>query len=283
MLATRVWRTHQVWAEEYRAYFGLRAKRGLAGTATSAKLRAAANEYLVPRHETAVELARAATRGKPLRERGPRIRLETKLDPVYRTAMRNRALRTAEIMQERLKDPDQRDRMRDQLRYRGPTSVGCTECGTAFMSRLQGASSRKVILCGEGCRRRRKQAAPARGRLSETERGGRSAISARRRGSRAQLYELARAGLSQSDPATGGALSLADKHLLERYLGLVGWPATSLRRLASETGMTRHALERRIAERLGLLLGQGELGRPCGVCAVFRSAVPVVKANDLQR
>jgi len=48
MLATHVWRTHQVWAEEYRAYFGLSAKRGLVGTDTSAKLRAAATEYLVP-------------------------------------------------------------------------------------------------------------------------------------------------------------------------------------------------------------------------------------------
>lgn len=165
MLATHVWRTHQVWAEEYRAYFGLSAKRGLVGADTSAKLRAAATEYLVPYHEAAVELARAATRGKPLRERGPRIRLETRLDPVYQAAMRNRGLRTAEIMQERLKDPDQRDRLREQLRSRGPTSVVCTECGTAFMSRLQGASSRKVILCGEGCRGRRKQAARAPGAL----------------------------------------------------------------------------------------------------------------------
>jgi AraC-like DNA-binding protein len=266
MLATHVWRTHQVWAEEYRAYFGLSAKRGLVGTDTSAKLRAAATEYLVPHHDAAVKLAREATRGKPLRERGPRIRLETRLDPAYQATLRNRGLRSAEIMQERLKDPDQRDRLREQLRFRGPISVVCTECGTTFMSRLQGASSRKVVVCGEGCRRRRKQAARARGRLSETERGGRIATSARRRGSRAQLYDMARARLSNSDLATGGALSLADRHLLERYLGLVGWPATSLRRLASETGMTRHALERRFAESLGLLLGQGKLGRLCGVC-----------------
>jgi hypothetical protein len=145
MLATHVWRTHQVWAEEYRAYFGLRAKRGLVGTATSAKLRAAANEYLVPRHETAVELARAATRGKPPRQRGLRIRLETRLSAAYQAAVSKRALRTAEIMQERLKDPEQRDRLREQLRAREPTSVVCTECGTPFTSRLQGASSRNVI------------------------------------------------------------------------------------------------------------------------------------------
>jgi hypothetical protein len=111
MLATHVWRTHEVWADEYRAYFGLSAKRGLVGTDTSAKLRAAATEYLVPHHDAAVELARAATRGQPLRERGPRIRLETRLDPAYRAAARNRGLRSAEIMQERLKDPDQRDRL----------------------------------------------------------------------------------------------------------------------------------------------------------------------------
>jgi len=272
MLATHVWRTHQVWADEYRAYFGLSAKRGLVGTDTSAKLRAAATEYLVPHHEAAVELARAATRGKPLRERGPRIRLETRLNPAYQEAVRSRGRHSAEIMRERLEDPDQRDSLREQLRSRGPTSVACTECGTTFMSRLHGASSRKVILCGETCRRRRKQGARAQERLSATERSDRMAASARRRGSRAHRYELARARLSQSDPATAGALSLADQHLLERYLGLGRWPATSLRRLASETGMTRHAVERRIAECLGLLLGQAELGRLCGVCG--RSFVP---------
>jgi hypothetical protein len=266
MLASHVWRTHQVWAEEYRAYFGLSAKRGLVGTETSAKLRAAANQYLVPHHAAAVQLARAATRGQPLRERGPRIRLETRLDPAYQEAVRSRGLRTAEIMQERLKDPDQRDRLRAQLRSRGPTSVVCTECGTAFMSRRQGASSRKVILCGEGCRARRKQAARARGRLSEAERAGRIATSAPRRGSRAQLYELARTRLGQTDPAASDALKLADRHLLERFLGLAGWQATSIRRLSLETGMTRHALERRLAKCLGLLLGEGELGRPCAVC-----------------
>jgi hypothetical protein len=272
MLAAHVWRTHQVWADEYRAYFGLSAKRGLVGTDTSAKLRTAANEYLVPHHEAAVELARAATRGKPLRERGPRIRLETRLDPRYQEAVRSRGRRSADIMQERLSDPEQRDRLREQLRFRGPTSIACTECGTPFMSRLQGASSRKVILCGEACRRRRKEASRARSHLSSSERAGRRATSARRRGSRAQLYELARARLSNSNPATLGALSLADRHLLERYLGLAGLPATSERRLASETRMTWHALERRIAECLGLLLGRGELGRPCGVCG--RSFVP---------
>ncbi|HLZ29452.1 MAG TPA: hypothetical protein VKV73_19215, partial [Chloroflexota bacterium] len=272
MLATHVWRTHEVWGDEYRAYFGLSAKRGLVGTDTSAKLRVAANAYLVPHHETAVEFARAATRGKPLRERGPRIRLETRLDPVYQEAVRTRGRRSAEIMHERLKDPDQQDSLREQLRPRGPIDVVCTECGTPFVSRLQGASSRKVILCGEACRRRRKQAARARSHLSASERAGRIATSARRRGSRAQLYEMARARLSQSDPASVGVLSLADRHLLERYLGLAGYPATSLGRLASEMGMTRHALERRIAGCLGLLLGEAELGRPCAVCG--RAFVP---------
>src|SRR5262249_13913854 len=97
----------------------------------------------------------------PLRERGPRIRLETRLDSAYQQAIRSRGRRTAEIMQEWLKDPVQRDRLREQLRPRGPTSVVCTVCGTRFMSRLQGASSRQVLRCGEGCRRRRKRAARA--------------------------------------------------------------------------------------------------------------------------
>src|SRR5262249_43202416 len=141
-----------------------------------------------------------------------------------------------------------------------------------FMSRLQGASSRKVILCGEGCRRRRKQAARARRRLSDTERAGRIATSARRRGSRAQMYESARARLSQADPSALDALKLADRHLLERYLGLAGWPPTSVRRLASRTGMTRHKLERRIVECLAVAVGEAGFGRSCAVCG--RAFVP---------
>ncbi len=73
MLATHVWRTHEVWAEEYRAYFGLSAKRGLAGTDTSAKLRAAATEYLVPHHEAAVGITR--------RDQQPRVSLGSNSRP----------------------------------------------------------------------------------------------------------------------------------------------------------------------------------------------------------
>jgi hypothetical protein len=32
MLATHVWKTHRVWADEYRALFGLRASRGGGGS-----------------------------------------------------------------------------------------------------------------------------------------------------------------------------------------------------------------------------------------------------------
>ena len=199
MLATHVWRTHEVWADEYRAYFGLRAKRGLVGTDTSAKLRAAANEYLVPHHEAAVELARAATRGKPCASaaRGSAWRRGS-IPPIRKpcatvVAAALRSCRSAERSRSAR-------RLREQLRFRGPTRVVCTECGTTFLSRLR-ARRLERSSCGRGLPTPAK--ASPRGRLSETERAGRIATSARRRGSRAQLYELARARLSQSDPAAG--------------------------------------------------------------------------------
>ena len=89
---------------------------------------------------------------------------------------------------------------------------------------------------------------------------------------RAQLYEFARARLTESDEDAAAALVLPDRHLPERYLGLAGRPATSVRQLASQTGMTRHALERRITACLGSLPSEAELGRPCAVCG--RGFVP---------
>ena len=59
-----------------------------------------------------------------------------------------------------------------------PTTVVCTMCGASFTSRLPGASSRKVILCSDACRKRRKQAARARTRLSAAEIAGRIATAA---------------------------------------------------------------------------------------------------------
>ena len=99
---------------------------------------------------------------------------------------------------------------------------------------------------------------------------------------------MARARLSRSDPATVGVLSFADRHLLERYLGLGGWPATSLRRLAAEIGMTRHALERRIAVCVGLLLGEAVFRRSCAVCRrefvpPYLSSKRTSCSNDCQR
>jgi hypothetical protein len=138
MLATHVWRTHEVWAEEYRAYFGLSAKRGLAGLDTSARLREVANHVLVPHHGEAVELAHVATLGKAPVVRGPRIRLETRLSERYPQPHDARGRRSAEIMRTRLEDPEERLRPRQHLHAKGPTNVVCTECGTSFVSKLQG-------------------------------------------------------------------------------------------------------------------------------------------------
>jgi hypothetical protein len=220
------------------------------------------------------------TRDNPPRVQGPRIRLETRLDPRYQEALRIRAQRGVEIMQERLRDPDERERLRYRLRPRGAHNVTCTKCGATFTSRLQGAASRKVLLCGEDCRRRRKQAARAQRRISDGERVGRITVSVRRRRPHAQLYEKARALLTEPGQGAARTLSQADRHLLERYLGLADSRATSLRGLTSQTGMTRHALERRLMACFGVLLGQGELGRVCAVCG--RQFLPPYLSSDRQ-
>jgi hypothetical protein len=135
MLATHVWKTHGVWAYEYRAMFGLRASRGLVGGETRARLREVATEFLLPHHDRAVQLARASCIERGPQATGPR-RLETRLGVPYQEANRKRSKRGSEIMRERLLDPVELARVREQLSPRGPMSVVCSECGATFLSRL---------------------------------------------------------------------------------------------------------------------------------------------------
>ena len=51
MLATHVWKAHDLWADEYRALFGLSARRGLVGRQTHDRLREIGVQHLVPHHE----------------------------------------------------------------------------------------------------------------------------------------------------------------------------------------------------------------------------------------
>jgi len=153
MLATHVWKTHGVWADEYRAMFGLSASRGLVGGETHARLREVASEFLLPHHVRAVQLARARCIKRGPLAIGPR-RLETRLGEPYQEANRKRSKRGSEIMRERLRDPLELARVREQLRPRGPMSVVCSECGATFITTLQGALSRGVVLCSKRLQKR---------------------------------------------------------------------------------------------------------------------------------
>ncbi len=93
-------------------------------------------------------------------------------------------------MRERLLDPVELARVREQLRPRGPMSVVCSECGATFLSRLQGASSRDVVLCSKRCRNDRKQAAHRAASIGMIEIRARLTIAARRRGRRGASYDL---------------------------------------------------------------------------------------------
>jgi hypothetical protein len=148
-------------------------------------------------------------------------------------------------MRERLLDPVELARVRDQLRPRGPTSVACSECGATFLSTLQGASSRGVVLCSKRCRNGRKQAARRAANIGTAEIMARVTIAARRRGPRGAKYDLVVARLSQMAGAGLATLTAADRHLVQRYFGLGGVAAASLRQLATETNLARSAIARR--------------------------------------
>ena len=158
MLATHVWKAHGLWADEYRALFGLSARRGLVGRHTHDRLRAIAAQHLVPHHEAVLELlSRRTFDERSASARGRQLRLETRLDAKYQQALRGRAQRQSVRLRVEMQDPAQAEKVKQRLRGLGPSQATCAECGTPFLSPVQGASSRAVLLCGDACRADRKR------------------------------------------------------------------------------------------------------------------------------
>jgi hypothetical protein len=110
-LAGHVWRTHGMSAVVYRERFGLCARTGLVGRATSDRLRNLAKTFLVPHHARAVVAARAIPfeqRSAALRRRS--IRLQTRLDPQYQASLKERAQRVSAYWRRRLAAPEEKAR-----------------------------------------------------------------------------------------------------------------------------------------------------------------------------
>ncbi len=281
MLGGHVWRAHGIWADEYRALFGLRAGRGLAGPRTSARLREVARQYLVPHHERAVELARLRSEERSAALRGRQLRRESRLDPRFQHAQRQRSLRTAEHMRQRLADPAELARLRARFRPRAPTPVACTECGTMFLSSVHRAASRRVLLCGERCRRRRQRAfARARQATNPAEMRARLATAARRRGRRGASYDRIVASLRALGPDDLARLPIAERHMLQRYVGLDGEPVASLSDLASQSGLPRADVQRRVHQSIAALLGQTSLAGHAS-CAAASLCRPIRRPGDV--
>ncbi len=131
MLATHVWKAHDLWADEYRALFGLSAGRGLIGRQTQDRLHAIAVQHLVPHHDAALELLHTRTfQERSASTQGRQLRLETRLDDNYQQALRGRAERQRVRQHVLMRDPAQAERVRQRLRNRGPTQIRCGERGT---------------------------------------------------------------------------------------------------------------------------------------------------------
>ena len=121
-------------------------------------------------------------------------------------------------------------------------------------------------MCSKRCRKGPKQAARRAANIGTAEIMARVTTAARRRGPRGAKYDLVVARLNQMAGAGLATLTAADRHLVQRYFGLGGVSAASLRQLAAEANLARSAITRRVHQSVLVLIGVGELGRACVVC-----------------
>jgi hypothetical protein len=268
MLATHVWKTHDLWADEYRALFGLRARHGLVGQQTHDRLRASAIQYLVPHHESVLELLSTRTfEERSASAQGRQLRLETRLDASYQQGLRQRGQRQSVRLRVLMQDPAQAEKVRRRLRTRGPTRIPCAECGTPFLSPVQGAAARAALLCGDACRgdrkRRLRRERQATGRAEMI---GKLAVVRRHHGAKGSGYERILLGLRSAGNAAFASLAPVERALVQRYYGLEGQPPVSLRQLTHEMELTRGEVERRLHSAVGAVLGVDYVGVPCQVC-----------------
>lgn|GEM_PF-6366494 len=265
-LATHVWRTHEISADEYRALFGLTARHGLVSPDMSERLRRTALRTLRPYYERAADLARSI----PFEQRSAhahrrRLRLETRLDPKWQDARRRVAQGQAERTRAWYRALDPASRSAFLARIRRPrTPATCVVCGQQFYSASHGPRAKT---CSLACARdHRRQLGLALRTASRPNVRATIAVAARRR--RAE-YDRTVAALQGLDAEAFAILPVAERDLVRRYYGLAadGRPH-SRRELMEQTGMARYALQRLLRHGVRLLLDPvtAGLAATCVVC-----------------
>ena len=247
---------------------GLSARRGLVGRQTHDRLRVIAVQHLLPHHEAVLELLSKRTFDeRSASAQGRQLRLETRLDANYQKALRGRAERQSVRLRVVMQDPVRAEKVKQRLRVLGPSQSTCAECGTPFLSPVQGASSRAVLLCGDPCRAdRKRRLRRERQTNGRAELVGKLAVARRHHGVKGAGYERIVDGLRNAGKEECASLAPSQRDLVQRYYGLDGHPPVSIRELGRVTGRTRSELERQLHVVVGSILGVDYVGVPCQVC-----------------
>lgn len=146
-----------------------------------------------------------------------------------------------------------------------------------FLSSVHAAASRRVLVCGERCQR---AFARARQATNPAEMRARLATAARRRGRRGASYDRIVASLRALGPDDLARLPIAERHMLQRYVGLDGEPVASLSDLASQSGLPRADVQRRVHQSIAALLGQTSLAGHAS-CAAAPLCRPIRRPSDV--
>lgn len=265
-LATHVWRTHAISADEYRALFGLTARHGLVSPDVSERLWRTALRTLRPYYERAADLACSIPfEQRSARARRRRLRLETRLDPKWQDARRRVAQGQAERMRAwyRALDPASRSAFLARIRRRR-TPATCVVCGQQFYSASHGPRAKR---CSPACARaHRWQLGLALRTASRPAVRGAIAVAARRR--RVE-YDRTVAALQGLDAEAFAILPAGERDLVRRYYGLADDRRPHSRReLMEQTGMARYALQRLLRHGVRRLLDPATAGlaATCVVC-----------------
>jgi hypothetical protein len=302
-LATHALAAHDLWADEYRAIFGLKATTGLIGPALREIRRTLAETHLKGRTE-GVAYARSLTpEERSALVRGKRRRLEQKLDPVNQrvrkdvgrkvsatlaarfaagelTVPRPRdpvasGRKAGAIRRERFQDPDYRARVARKISETrgGRIAVRCVICGAGFEVVPSTVKNGGGKVCGKACfreLRRRYALAQAPSKRPEV----RAKIGAASRQRLHPDYDQTVARLRALAPEALAGVPDTTAEAIRLYYGLEDGRPWTHREVAARFGMDARAVSEAIARGVAGLLGRNA-DDPSASSAADASSPPV--------
>jgi len=251
---------HDLYADEYKALFGLNVTTGLVGPATR-ELQAAIARRVFREHWTG-EAGR--TLGKEERTRyrtGQPHRLQSTLDPEVKERQRERGRQRYERgewkppgfppeasakgvarLRELMQDPDYRAAYRKKAAEArgGRVTTTCVICGTAFEThRFMLAKGLSKVCHNRDCFRE------VRRRYAQAHNPYWFSVA----------YRESKARLGALPAAAFAALDEQDRQLVQRHFALTGGEPLTYAALAEQLGMTRSQVQQRIVAAVAALLG----------------------------